>query len=132
MYSKQLVAFPVCFKKVDNGYVAWNDDIPVATQGKDLEEAIFMAKDAIELMAYDDFLRGGEIIQPKVLICENEDYDFVSHVICDLNKYLNLESEKKVKKNCTIPESLAKAAENKGVNFSKVLTNALEKELSLV
>ncbi len=61
----------------------------------------------------------------------NEKFDFMNYVVCDLDRYFRLENEKKIKKNCTIPESLAKAGEKRGINFSKVLTYALEKELNL-
>lgn len=132
MENIEVIAYPVYFRYTEDGVIAWNDYIPIATQGKDLEETLFMAKDAIELMAYDSFLNGEMFIDPKNAIGTDEKYDFESYVIADLNKYFRLESEKKVKKNCTIPESLAKAAEKKGINFSKVLTRGLEKELSLV
>ncbi|QUY64304.1 hypothetical protein GUI37_01735 [Helcococcus kunzii] len=128
----ELVAYPVYFKNTENGVIAWNDYIPVATQGKNLEEVLFMAKDAIELMAYDSYLEGESFIEPSEATGTEEDFDFDSYVIVDLKKYFRFESEKKVKKNCTIPESLAKAAEKKGINFSKILAKGIEKELSLM
>lgn len=133
MKSVNHVAYPVFFKNTENGYVVWNDSIPMASQGRNLEEALYMAKDAIELLAYDSFLSGEEFVSPKE--CDKElplEADFLSFIICDLDRYFRLESDKKVKKNCTIPESLAKAAEERGINFSRVLTHGLEKELNLV
>lgn len=132
MDNIKLVAYPVYFKQVENGFIAWNDHIPITTQGKDLEEVLFMAKDSIELMAYDDFLDGKEFIEPMDAKGSKEKYDFESYIIVDLKKYFRLETEKKVKKNCTIPESLAKLGEKRGINFSKVLAKGIEKELFLL
>ena len=130
--NKDVKAFPVYLKKVDSGYAAWNENVPISTQGQTLEEALYMAKDAIELMAYDYYCDGEKIIEPEDANVTEEDYDFKNYVVCDLNRYFRLEGDKKVKKNCTIPESLAKAAISKGINFSKTLTYALEKEIELV
>lgn len=90
-----------------------------------------MAKDAIELMAYDCMIDGESFISAKESEGTDDIYDFMSYVLCDLNKYFKLETEEKVKKNCTIPKSLAKAGENRGINFSQVLTYALENELEI-
>lgn len=130
--SQDVKAYPIYLKKIDGFYAVWNDSIPIATQGKTLEEALYMAKDAIELMAYDAFCNGEKIIDPDENVETEDDYDFKNFVICDLYRYVRLDNENKVKKNCTIPESLAKAAENRGINFSKVLTYALEKEVEMV
>lgn len=130
--SQGVKAYPIYLKKIDGVYAVWNDSIPIATQGESLEEALYMAKDAIELMAYDAFCNGETIIDPIDSEETEDDYDFKNYVVCDLNRYFRLENDNKVKKNCTIPESLAKAAENRGINFSKILTYALEKELEMV
>ena len=130
--ARDVKAYPIYLKKTNEGYAVWNDSIPIATQGKDLEEALYMAKDAIELMAYDAFCNGEKIIDPEEDAGTEDEYDFKNFVICDLGRYFRLESDAKVKKNCTIPESLAKAGENKGLNFSRILTYALEKELELI
>lgn len=123
-------AYPVYFKQTKNGFIAFNSLIPIATQGKNLEECILMAKDAIELMAYDYYIENDYFRKPEECLDEDaEEYDFISYVLCDLERYRRLEEDKKVKKNCTIPETLAKKAEKKGLNFSKILTYALEKEL---
>lgn len=125
-------AYPIYLKKINGIYAVWNDSIPIATQGKDLTEALYMAKDAIELMAYDAFCNGEKIIEPEEDAGTEDSYDIKNYVVCDLGRYFRLEDGSKVKKNCTIPESLAKAGEKKGLNFSRVLTYALEKELELV
>lgn len=128
-----IVAYPVFFLKTKDKIIVWNDDLSIVTQGETMESALLNAKDAIELMAYHNFLEGKICIDPNEINLEVEDdFDGISYLLCDLNRYNKLESEKKVKKNCTIPESLSKAAEKQGINFSKVLTLALEKELELV
>lgn len=128
---ERVKAYPVYFiKNSSGGYTVFNNSIGMVSEGKDLEDAISMSKDAIELLAYDFLLDGEDFPLPEDTISVDEKYDFVNYVLCDLDRYVRLDNEKKVKKNCTIPESLAKAGESKGLNFSKILTYALEKELT--
>lgn len=130
MNMERVKAYPVYFiKNSSGGYTVFNDVIGMVSEGKDLEEAISMSKDAIELLAYDFLLDGEDFPLPEECYGTDEKFDFINYVVCDLNRYFRLDSENKVKKNCTIPESLARAGESKGLNFSKVLTYALEKEL---
>lgn len=78
-----------------------------------------MAKDAIELMAYDPFCNGEKIIDPDKNVETEDDYDFKNYVVYDLYRYIKFVNDNKVKKTCTIPESLAKLAESKGIDFQK-------------
>lgn len=127
---ERVKAYPVYFiKNTSGGYTVFNDILGMVSEGKDLEEAIFMSKDAIGLLAYDFLLDGEDFPLPEDSYGTDQKFDFVNYIVCDLGRYFRLNSEKKVKKNCTIPESLARAGERKGLNFSKVLTYALEKEL---
>lgn len=113
----EIIAYPVYFKYTKDGVIAWNDYIPIATQGKNLEETLFMAKDAIELMAYDSFLNGEIFIDPKSSIGTDEKYDFKSYVIVDLNKYFRLESEKKKRKIVQYLKAWQKSQKKKGLIF---------------
>lgn len=67
---------------------------------------------------------------PRNIKLENNEYIEVFKV-----NMLILKKEyfdKKVKKNCTLPLWLSKMAEKEGVNFSRVLTEGLKKELGLI
>ena len=64
--------FPVVFTKTQNGYVAHVPDFGIDTQGCDLAEAIFMARDAIGLMGIDMIDDGHELPCPS-------DFSAISH-----------------------------------------------------
>ncbi|WP_311537235.1 hypothetical protein [uncultured Anaerococcus sp.] len=128
---RRVKAYPVYFIKNDTGYTVFNEAIGMVSEGRDLEDAIYSSKDAIELLAYDFLIDGRDFPEPENCLGTDEKYDFINYVVCDLERYFRLDNDNKVKKNCTIPESLAKAGESRGLNFSKILTYALEKELNL-
>ena len=50
----------------------------------------------------------------------------------DLSEYRRKTDNKMVKKNCTIPNYLNVEAEKRGINFSRVLQEALQEKLGMV
>lgn len=53
--------YPVVIRKGVNNYIAYIPDFNINTQGKNLEEVIYMAKDAIEITGID-MEDGGECL----------------------------------------------------------------------
>ena len=47
------MVYPVVFTQTDSGYVIHVPDMDIDTQGRDLAEAIHMARDAIGIMGID-------------------------------------------------------------------------------
>ena len=66
-------------------------------------------------------------LDPEAPECES----FVNMVSVDVASYAKEHFEKSVKKTLTIPAWLNTAALEKNVNFSKILQEALKKELHL-
>lgn len=123
--------YPVWFKVLENEKVlAENLDFPVYTEGENLEEAVTMVKDALELMIYEYTERKIELPKPNYKQ-KNEEYDFMALVDCDTEKYKKIFDKKKVKKNLTIPRGIAELGEQAGINFSELLTKSLKKELGI-
>ena len=56
---------------------------------------------------------------------------FTSMLILDMDAYAEKYGEKAVRKNCTIPAWLNTQAERAGINFSKILQEALIKKLNI-
>lgn len=62
--DKKSMRYPVILHKSTDGYYVEIPDFQIGTQGKDYEEAVYMAKDAIRLMAIDMEDNGEELPVP--------------------------------------------------------------------
>lgn len=124
-------AYPVIISKVDDGYYVRIPDFNVGTQGDTVPEAMEMARDAIGLMGIDFEDDGKEI--PKAYSCKftEEEGDIVTLVDVDFTEYRKRVDNRAVKKNCTIPYWLNVEAEKAGINYSRVLQEALMKTLGI-
>ena len=129
---KKCVAYPVVLLNTGkDGFAVRIPDFDQFTEGKDLADAIYMARDAIGMMGvyYED--KGMLIPEPGTAPIELEKGEFVSYVDIDFNEYRMRHEKRFVKKNCTIPYYLERAAEKQGINFSRVLSEALAERLGL-
>ena len=127
--------YPVVLTPVPEGwYAVWVPDLDIDTQGESIADAMDMARDVISLWACTELDRGHEIPQPsdvRSIIPKPE--AIVTLVDIDLEVYrLELEMEKKVvNKNLSIPLWLSVRAEEAGLDFSIVLSDALRDRLGI-
>ena len=110
----------------------------LATFGDNVADAIRMAQDACSLYLFTA-LRDGEAlpapstlseINPIAILKDFEmesaaDSAFVNMVLVDMTEYARHHSDKAVKKTLSIPMWLNTLCEEKSINFSKVLQDAL-------
>ena len=124
-------AYPVILKKTGNEYYVEIPDFDTSTQGKDLVDAIEMARDAIGVMgiSYED--KGIAIPEPNTISFSMSDGDIVTLVDVDFTEYRRKINNKAIKKNCTIPYWLSVEADKAGVNYSRVLQEALTSLLNV-
>ena len=128
---KKLI-YPAIFHKEEvGGYSVTFPDLPGCnTEGNDLAEALYMAQDALGLYLYSlkqDKMPLPQSMQPEALILDKD--SFVTLVEWDEVAYLRRTSNKAVKKTLTIPECMNTLAEEKNINFSKTLQEALLEKL---
>ena len=128
---KKLI-YPAIFHKEEvGGYSVTFPDLPGCnTEGNDLAEALYMAQDALGLYLYSlkqDKMPLPQSMQPEALILDKD--SFVTLVEWDEEAYLRRTSNKSVKKTLTIPEWMNTLAEEKNINFSKTLQEALLEKL---
>jgi len=135
------VIYPVCFYECIEKEGTYCADVPdllgCVTQGDSLEDAIEMVQDAIATWILDDIenVENNEI--PKASNIEDVELDidencrggFKSLVMVDLSYFSEKWSKKAVKKTLTIPKWLNTKAEKMNINFSKILQEALIKEV---
>lgn len=123
------IVYPVILTKVDTGYLVNIPDFDIDTEGKDLAEAIFMARDAIGLMGIELEDEEKEIPNPFSRPYEKAEDEIMTFVDVDFLEYRKKHDSRMVRKNCTIPYYLNVEAEKRGINFSRVLQEALQEKI---
>lgn len=118
-------AYPIILKKADNGYYVEIPDFDVGTQGDSIADAMEMARDAIGLMGIDMQDDKKEIPQPYSAQVLAEKDDIVTLVDIDFAKYRKKADNRAVRKNCTIPYWMSVEADKQGVNYSRLLQDAI-------
>jgi predicted RNase H-like HicB family nuclease len=127
-----VVIYPAVFTKTKKGYIVSVPDFPLDTQGKDLAEAIYMARDAIGLMGID--FEDDKKPLPKAsapTAVEYADGDIVSLIDVDLAAYRTANEQRTVRRNVSLPLWLNREAERAGINVSAILQEALKVHLNL-
>ena len=128
---KGVKACPIVLSKEADGYFVSIPDFGIETQGKDIADAIYMARDAIGLMGIDMQDDGKELPDPSEEVEVDNPKDIVTFVDVDFDEYRKKVDNKAVKKNCTIPYWLNVEAEKAGINYSKLLQEAIVLALNL-
>lgn len=123
--------YPAVFTKENDNYlVSFPDILAINTFGTTLEEAYEMALDALGLFLIDEkdkfvYPPAGSPSDIKV-----GSEQFVALIEFDELEYLKKHSRGSVKKTLSIPVWLNTAAEQKNVNFSQTLQEALKAKLN--
>lgn len=122
-------AYPIIIKKEEECYLVYVPGFDIDTYGKDIPDCIYMAKDAIGLMGIQLQDEGKELPKEETVIPKKD--EILAYVDIDFDMYRMKHDTRKVKKNCTISFRLNYEAEKRGINFSRVLEEALIRKLGL-
>ncbi len=132
-----LSIYPACFFKEESGYsVVFPDLNWLATCGETENEAMSMAVDCLAGYLYTLKNDGEQFPAASAMkdvslekVAKELDADttnaFVSMVSVDVAEYAKTHFEKSVRKTLTIPAWLNIAAQQKNINFSQTLQEAL-------
>lgn len=138
-----LSVYPACFLKESNGYSVIFPDFGCATCGETQDEAMAMAIDLLAGLVWSAQRDGDSLPTPSPLSSispasvagemevEADSDSFVTLVSVDAAEYARTHFCKSVKKTLSIPSWLNQLAEERGINFSRVLQNALKQELGV-
>lgn len=124
-------AYPIILKPVGGGYYVVIPDFDSGTQGDTVAEAMEMARDAIGLMGIDLEDDGKNIPEPYSVTIEKEEGDILTLVDVDFAEYRRKVDNRAVKKNCTIPYWMSVEADKIGVNYSRLLQEAIANLLGI-
>ena len=123
------LVYPAIFTpcKELSGYTVEVPDLPgCVTEGRSLVEAIEMGVDAASGWILDEMEDGNAYPAPSDLSkISFPAGSFVNLLVLDMDAYSEKYGSKTVRKNITIPAWLNTYGEKKGINFSKVLQDAL-------
>ena len=123
------LVYPVILSKDGDGYFVTVPDFDVNTEGRDIADAIAMARDAIGLNVLQLEDEGEAVPEPYSRSYQMQDDDILTLVDVDMIDYRKKHDNRTVKKNCTIPYYLNVEAEKAGINFSRILQEALKQKL---
>lgn len=127
---KKNIVYPAVFHPQDKGYwVSFPDLDGCLTEGETIEEALYMAQDALGVYFFDEVKFPNSSLPNSIQL--EEEGAFVSMISLDLQEYRKKHSSKAIKKTLSIPEWLNIAAEKENVNFSQTLQDALIEKLGL-
>lgn len=131
--------YPVFLTQANTVVLVEVPDLEILTEGKDMSDAIEMARDAIELKCVSLEDEGIDIPQPSDITNLNankgtfveEGKTVVSLVDVDPTEYRRKIDTKTVRRNVALPSWLNYEAEQAGINVSRVLQEALMRTLNL-
>ena len=125
--------YPVIFTQTEDAVLIEVPDLRILTEGKDMADAIYMARDAIELMCVTMEDDNEEIPTPSDIkdidvkkgTFAEEGNSIISIVDIDSSEYRRKVDNKSVRRNVTLPSWLNYEAEQSHINVLKVLQDAL-------
>lgn len=131
--------YPVLFTKADDCILIEVPDFDILTEGNDMNDAIEMARDAIELKCVEMEDLNMKIPNPSKLeninvnegTFSDDGKTVVSFVDIDSIIYRKKIDTKTVRRNVALPNWLNYEAEKSGINVSRILQEALMKTLKL-
>lgn len=124
-----LKTYPAIFHKEEEGYWVEFPEFGGGTQGEDLEEAMKNARQMLESVLASYLDEGMKLPNPSEIRKLSVEDGFATMIQADPSPYLK--NNKAIRKNVTVPEWLVRLADRDQVNYSEVLTKALERKLQL-
>lgn len=142
------ITYPAIFLKENKGYSVFFPNFSGGTCGEDINGSYEMAEDFLGMKLKDLYLEGEKFPSPvdiNLLNIKNyardeleieldkkqEKESFKTLIGIDIIRYIKETENKTVRKSVTIPSWLNVAGERMNLNFSKLLKEAVMKELEI-
>lgn len=124
-------AYPIILTPTETGYVVTVPDLQINTEGADIADAISMAEDAIGMWGLAAQDLGKDIPAPSAAPPPCGEGEASAFAVVDFDAYRRANETRTVRKNVTLPGYLNDMAEKAGLNFSRVLQDALREKLQV-
>lgn len=131
--------YPVIFTQVENSVLIEVPDLKILTEGKSMENAIDMARDAISIAIVSMEDNNESVPTPSTI--ENIDVtngtfadtgkSFVSLIDTNIEEYRRKVDTTPVRRNVSLPKWLNQEVSAAGINVSRVLQDALMEKLNI-
>jgi predicted RNase H-like HicB family nuclease len=123
--------YPVVLTPTKSGYVVSVPDLEIDTQGNDMAEAIFMARDAIGLWGICRQDKNKPIPEPSKKAPDYEAGEIVSWVDIDFDEYRKRHDNRTIRRNIALPAWIDNAVKESNMNFSGFVQSAVVEHLNL-
>ena len=124
-------AYPIILTPDTGGYVVYIPDLEINTQGDNLAEALYMARDAIGAWGICQQDAGRIIPEPSKVVPDHKPGELVSWVDVDFEKYRRANDLASERTNITLPRYLKNLAIDSGLNLSQELQTRLKEVLRI-
>ena len=131
MTKKDLYIYPSVFEEENGGYNVYFPDLEGAfTYGDSLEEALFMAKEALSVYIYSLEDRGLKIPKPrKPNEIKTKSNQFVQLIEAYMPPVRSEQEKRHVRRNVTISKWVNDLAKKNKLNCSALLESAIKEKL---
>lgn len=123
-------AYPIIITKGDKFFIATCPDFNIDTQGRDVADAIEMARDAISLCGITKQDMGQATPKPGEMPTAGSN-EIVTLVVVDFDAYRRAQETRAVRKTVSIPAWMNDKAAEQGLSLSRVLQDALTDQLHI-
>jgi len=122
--------YPVILTPDPVGFVVHVPDLDIDTQGKDIAQAVQMARDAIGLWGICEQDAGRTIPEPSCTEPPHESNELITWIDIDFTRYRVAHDMSAARINVTIPRYLKMLGEDAGINFSHELQERLKERFA--
>lgn len=131
--------YPAIFTETESIVLIEVPDFEILTEGKNIADAVDMARDAIGLKGIIMIDQKEDVPEPSAVSEINassgafagDGESFTTLIDIDFDKYRRQNDNRTVRRNVTLPNWLNQEAESAGVNVSKILQEALSEKLEV-
>ncbi|OXZ33352.1 HicB family protein [Finegoldia magna] len=123
-----LKSYPAIFHKEEDSYWVEFPEFGGGTEGDNIEEAMVNAHQMLESVLATFIDEDIPLPKPSDITKIKVEDGFASMIQVDPTPFIK--NNKTIRKNVTVPEWLVRLCDHQNINYSEVLTTALEKKIN--
>lgn len=123
-----LKSYPAIFHKEEDSYWVEFPEFGGGTEGDNIEEAMVNAHQMLESVLATFIDEDLPLPKPSDITKIKVEDGFTSMIQVDSTPFIK--NNKTIRKNVTVPEWLVRLCDSQNINYSEVLTTALEKKIN--